>query len=95
MFASVLTDEQAHGVYNAVAPEPVTHAEMTKQIAAAYHRPVWWPKVPAWTLRLVLGEMAALVTGGNFVSSEKIQKELKFSFTYQHLTDAITQIIHV
>lgn len=95
MFASVLTDEEAHGVYNAVAPEPVTHAEMTKQIASAYHRPVWWPKVPAWALHLVLGEMAALVTGGNFVSSEKIQKELKFSFTYKHLKDALTQIIHV
>jgi uncharacterized protein (TIGR01777 family) len=95
MFACVLTDESAKGVYNAVAPEPVTHAEMTKQIAAVLHRPVWWPKVPAWALRLVLGEMAALVTGGNFVSSEKIQKELHFSFTYTRLKDALTQIIHV
>jgi uncharacterized protein (TIGR01777 family) len=95
MFACVLTDESAKGVYNAVAPEPVTHAEMTKQIAAVYHRPVWWPKVPAWALRLVLGEMAALVTGGNFVSSEKIQKELHFSFTYTRLKDALTQILHV
>jgi NAD dependent epimerase/dehydratase family enzyme len=68
---------------------------MTKQIAAAYHRPIWWPQVPAWALRLVLGEMAVLVTGGNFVSSEKIQKELNFTFTYTRLADALTQIIHV
>ena len=95
MFACALTDEHAHGVYNAVSPNPVTHAEMTKQIAAAYHRPIWWPKVPAWVLRLVLGEMAVLVTGGNFVSSEKIQKELNFTFTYTRLADALTQIIHV
>lgn len=95
MFACALTDEHANGVYNAVAPNPVTHAEMTKQIAAAYHRPIWWPKVPAWVLRLVLGEMAVLVTGGNFVSSEKIQKELNFTFTYTRLADALTQIIHV
>lgn len=95
MFACALTDEQARGVYNAVAPNPVTHAEMTKQIAAAYRRPVWWPKVPAWALRLVLGEMAVLVTGGNFVSSEKIQKDLHFTFTYTRLADALKQIIHV
>ena len=95
MFACALTDEHAHGVYNAVSPNPVTHAEMTKQIAAAYHRPIWWPKVPAWALRLVLGEMAVLVTGGNFVSSEKIQTELNFTFTYTRLADALTQIIHV
>ncbi len=95
MFACVLTDEHAQGVYNAVAPHPVTHAEMTKQIAAAYHRPVWWPKVPAWALRLVLGEMAVLVTGGNFVSSEKIQKDLQFTFTFTRLSEALKQIIHV
>jgi uncharacterized protein (TIGR01777 family) len=95
MFACALTDEHAHGVYNAVAPNPVTHAEMTKQIASAYHRPIWWLKVPAWALRWVLGEMAVLVTGGNFVSSEKIQKELNFTFTYARLADALTQIIHV
>lgn len=95
MFACVLTDEHAKGVYNAVAPVPVTHAEMTKQIAKAYHRPIWWPKVPSWVLRLFLGEMAALITGGNFVSAEKIQKELKFSFTYTHLSEALIQIIHV
>jgi uncharacterized protein (TIGR01777 family) len=95
MFACALTDEHAHGVYNAVAPNPVTHAEMTKQIASAFHRPIWWLKVPAWALRWVLGEMAVLVTGGNFVSSEKIQKELNFTFTYARLADALTQIIHV
>lgn len=95
MFACVLTDEHAEGVYNAVAPTPITHAEMTKQIAAAYHRPIWWPKVPAWALRLILGEMAVLITGGNIVSSEKIQKELHFSFTYTRLADALKQIIHV
>ncbi len=95
MFACVLTDEHAQGVYNAVAPHPVTHAEMTKQIAAAYHRPVWWPKVPAWALRLALGEMAVLVTGGNFVSSEKIQKDLQFTFTFTRLSEALKQIIHV
>lgn len=95
MFACVLTEEHAAGVYNAVAPHPVTHAEMSKQIAAAYHRPIWWPKVPAWALRLVLGEMAVLVTGGNFVSSEKIQKDFQFTFTYMRLAEALKQLIHV
>jgi uncharacterized protein (TIGR01777 family) len=95
IFACALTDEHAKGVYNAVAPAPVTHAEMTKQIAIAYHRPIWWPKVPAWALHLLLGEMAVLVTGGNFVSSNKIQKELNYSFTYARLVDALTQILHV
>jgi uncharacterized protein (TIGR01777 family) len=95
MFALALTDERAHGVYNAVAPEPLTHAAMTREIASALHRPVWWPHVPAFMLRLVLGEMACLVTGGNFVSSQKIQDELGFTFTYKRFSEAIKQLVHV
>jgi NAD dependent epimerase/dehydratase family enzyme len=95
MFAQALTDERAHGVYNAVAPEPLTHTAMTREIASALHRPVWWPHVPAFMLRLVLGEMACLVTGGNFVSSQKIQNELGFTFTYKRFSEAIKQLVHV
>jgi uncharacterized protein (TIGR01777 family) len=95
MFAHVLTDARASGVYNAVAPEPLSHAAMTREIAGALHRPVWWPHVPAFMLRLMLGEMACLVTGGNFVSAEKIQKELGFTFTYKRFSEAIKQLVHV
>ena len=95
MFAQALTDERAQGVYNAVAPEPITHAEMTYEIAKAYHRPVWWPHAPAFALRLILGEMACLVTGGNFVSSAKIQNELGFTFTYKCFSEAIKKLVHV
>jgi uncharacterized protein (TIGR01777 family) len=95
MFAQALTDERAAGVYNAVAPEPLTHAAMTREIAEALHRPVWWPHVPAFMLRLILGEMACLVTGGNFVSSQKIQNELGFTFTYKRFSEAIKQLVHV
>jgi uncharacterized protein (TIGR01777 family) len=95
MFALALTDERAQGVYNAVAPEPITHAEMTYEIAKAYHRPVWWPHAPAFALRLILGEMACLVTGGNFVSSAKIQNELGFTFTYKCFSEAIKKLVHV
>jgi uncharacterized protein (TIGR01777 family) len=95
MFAQALTDERAQGVYNAVAPEPLTHAAMTQEIAGALHRPVWWPHVPAFMLQLILGEMACLVTGGNFVSSQKIQNELGFTFTYKRFSEAIKQLVHV
>jgi uncharacterized protein (TIGR01777 family) len=95
MFVHVLTDIRATGVYNAVAPVPLTHEAMTREIAGALHRPVWWPHVPAWMLQLILGEMACLVTGGNFVSSEKVQKELDFTFIYTRFSEAVKQLMHV
>lgn len=45
------------GPVNAVAPGPVTNAELTRALAAALGRPALLP-VPAFALRVLLGEMA-------------------------------------
>ena len=46
-----------HGAVNAVAPEPVTNREFTRELAHVLHRPALAP-APGWALRLALGEMA-------------------------------------
>lgn len=45
------------GPVNVVAPEPVTNAELTRQLGHVLNRPTLLP-VPAMALRLALGEMA-------------------------------------
>lgn len=45
------------GPVNLVAPEPVTNAEFTRALGKALHRPTAL-RVPAFVLRLALGEMA-------------------------------------
>jgi uncharacterized protein (TIGR01777 family) len=45
------------GAFNAVAPEPVTNAEFTRQLGHALHRPTIMT-APAFALRLAFGEMA-------------------------------------
>ncbi len=48
------------GPYNLTAPNPVTNAELTAALHAAFHRPDFpWLRVPAWLLKLGLGEMSA------------------------------------
>ena len=95
MFRLALTNSSASGVYNAVAPEPIRHREMMKLIANKMKRPLIFPPIPAWFLKVILGEMATLVTGGNFVSSEKIQKELSFTFKYSSFAEAIKKLTYV
>ena len=82
-------------MYNAVAPEPIRHREMMKLIADKMKGPLIFPPIPAWFLKVILGEMATLVTGGNFVSSEKIQKELSFTFKYSSFAEAIKKLTYV
>src|SRR5580692_12625997 len=48
------------GPYNLTAPNPVTDAELTSALLAAYRRPDFsWLHVPAPALRLGLGEMSS------------------------------------
>ncbi len=50
-------DAALAGPVNVVAPEPVTNAEFTRALAAAVRRPAVLP-VPAWAVRLAVGELA-------------------------------------
>jgi uncharacterized protein (TIGR01777 family) len=55
---------KVNGPVNATSPAPVTNREFAKALGHAMHRPALIP-VPAFALRLVLGEMAeALVLTG-------------------------------
>jgi NAD dependent epimerase/dehydratase family enzyme len=51
------------GPVNAAAPEPVTNAEFSRALGRALRRPAVLP-VPAAALRLLYGDMAEIVTGG-------------------------------
>ncbi|RXK48896.1 TIGR01777 family oxidoreductase [Aquirufa rosea] len=93
MFDWALHQKSMHGVYNAVAPEPLRQADLNQQLAKAMHRPLFLPPVPAWVLKLILGEMAVLVTGGNLVSSSRIQKEAGFSFRFVRFSEALADLI--
>jgi len=53
----------SHGVYNGCAPEPVRNVDFTGALAACLRRPAMLP-LPGWLLRLMLGEMAVLLLGG-------------------------------
>lgn len=82
---------QLEGVFNAVAPNPVSNAELTKTIAKKLHKPLFLPNIPKFVMRLILGEMAVLLTASNNVSSKKVQ-DVGFQFQFPTLQLAIDDI---
>jgi uncharacterized protein len=81
------------GVYNAVAPNPVQQAELTKSIAQVLKRPVFLPNVPEFALKLLLGEMSAIVLESQRVCSRKIQNT-GFKFNYHELSAALKNLLN-
>ncbi|ACT95361.1 TIGR01777 family oxidoreductase [Dyadobacter fermentans] len=89
MYIEALENENWQGAYNAVAAPPVTNEGLTKAICKVLHRPQWFPNVPAFALKLVFGEMSAVVLGGNYVINERIERETGFQYQYGELEAAL------
>ena len=87
-----LLKNQLEGKYNAVAPNPVQNKKMTKMIAAKLDSPLWMPNIPAFALKLLLGEMSVLVLEGQLVSSQKIE-QLGYHFKYYNLENALQDLL--
>ena len=75
-----IENESASGVYNAVAPNPVTNREFTRQLATTLGRPAILP-VPRFALRLALGEFAdSLFYSQRIVPAAALRDGFKFRF---------------
>jgi len=92
IYLKAVSDNQPSGAYNAVAPQHVTHDEFIAVMAEVMKRPVFLPHVPAWVLKLVLGDLSDVVVKGSRVSSEKITAS-GFDFLFPDLHDALEDVL--
>jgi hypothetical protein len=70
----------------------VTNEELTRQIADVLHRPLWMPHIPAFALRILYGEMANVVLGGNYVINQRIKNETDFQYQFDNIHKALADI---
>jgi len=80
------------GIYNGVAPHPVTNKTLTQVVAATLGKPLIIPTVPKFALKLMLGDMAAIVLESQKVSALKIKTE-GYQFKYDTLEKAIAHLL--
>jgi uncharacterized protein len=91
MILFALGESTLRGVFNATSPHPVTNADFTRALGRAAHRPAVIP-VPAFALRLLLGEMSEILLASQRVVPEAALRA-GFEFRYPEIGAALIQIL--
>ncbi|MBM3121608.1 MAG: TIGR01777 family protein [Chloroflexi bacterium] len=84
-----IENDRLRGTCNLCAPHAVRNREAVPIISRVLRRPAWLP-VPAFALRLLLGEKHILVLDGQLAPPDRLQAA-GFTFTKPHLETALGQ----
>lgn len=86
-----MENEKMKGVYNAVAPQPVTNKELVIALARSRRHFFIPVKIPAFVLKLILGKMSIEVLKSATVSSEKA-RSAGFVFHHREIQEALRHL---
>ena len=86
-----IDNEALSGPVNAAAPNPVTNREFVRSLARALHRPAFLP-VPAFALKLILGEMSEIVMGSQRVLPKALDRA-GYQFRFPVLDSALADLL--
>lgn len=81
LYLKAIEDTSMQGAYNAVAPEFINNDDFMHALAKVMRRPFFMPHVPAFFMRLIMGEAADMILGGSRISPQKIQ-DAGYEFQY-------------
>jgi uncharacterized protein (TIGR01777 family) len=91
IFLHALMSPAVDGPINGVAPGIVTNEEFTRELAAALNRPAFFP-VPHLALRVLMGEMAEVVTASQRVVPQ-VALDTGYHFKYSNLRPALESLL--
>lgn len=87
----LLENENAQGIFNLCAPNPITNKEFSTYVGKIIHRPSWLP-VPKFIFKLMLGEKANIILASQRQIPEKLLR-LGFDFSYPNLDLALRNLL--
>lgn len=92
IYLHALQNTNFSGSYNAVSSQHTTNLEMTQAVAKALDKKLWAPKVPAFMLKLLFGEMAQIILEGSRIDNSKL-KATGFTLKFDDLDTALTNLL--
>lgn len=84
LYEFILKTDELSGVFNAVSSEHIMMNDFSKALLRSFGKTSFLPNVPAFLVRLFLGEMSVMLLKGYRVSNYKI-KQTGFKFEYSSI----------
>lgn len=92
LFTTAIEQENLKGCYNAVADQPVSNRHLILALARTRWNRWFLPlRIPAFLLRLILGEMSVEVLKSTTVSNLKL-REAGFQFRFPEIEEALVEL---
>ena len=88
IYLEAIKNSDMKGAYNAAIFDNTTNTVFSKTLAKVYGYSLWLPNVPAFLIKMALGEMAQIILKGRRVSPQKMIKT-GFEFQFTVLEEAL------
>ncbi len=80
------------GPINCTAPNPVTNKELTKALGEALEKPTVMPAVPAFVIKLKMGEVGSVLLNGQKVLPQRLL-DMGFDFRFPGIREALKDLL--
>ncbi len=87
----LIEHECAQGPFNLVAPYPLSNVESNRALGRVMRRPAFVP-VPAFALRLLIGEMSTILLDGQRAAATRLL-DLGFTFRFPYAEEALRDLL--
>ena len=92
IYQFAIGNEAMEGVYNAGPTTDTTNDGMMRTLAKVLRKPYFMPNIPAFVMRLLLGELATILLEGTRASDARL-RTAGFKFEFEDLEIALTDLL--
>jgi uncharacterized protein (TIGR01777 family) len=87
-----IIENKIYGIVNAVSPNAVTNKSLTRLIAHQLKKPYFLPNIPAFILKIILGEKSVLVIRSENIEPKRL-KQLFYNYKFPTINQALIDLL--
>jgi uncharacterized protein (TIGR01777 family) len=92
IFLFLIENQDISGPINCMAPNPVRNVELTKALGGALGKPTFMPAVPAFAMKMMMGEFGSILVKGQKVLPKRLL-EKGFRFRFPEIRGALQDLL--